>query len=130
MAYIMNIKIRYYCYYWLPVFLYMGLIFYMSSLSHIPSIESKIVSGWVGSNYLKHALEYFILGILLIRASKKSNLKNPLWFSLLTLSIYALSDEFHQIFVPGREFEIFDWFFDFIGGTAGVSLRRAIEKFI
>lgn len=36
--------------------------------------------------------------------------------------IYALSDEFHQLFVPGRAFELLDIALDSLGALAGALL--------
>ena len=40
--------------------------------------------------------------------------------SLLVCAIYALSDEIHQIFVPGRACRAFDVFVDSCGGAFGI----------
>ena len=114
----MNKLLRIQIFYWLPVYLYMILIFYLSSFSYIPSVESVIAKGFFIPNYIKHGIEYFVLGILLIRAGKKSEFKNYFLISIIIIGIYGLSDEFHQIFVPGREFDLIDWVSDIIGGLA------------
>ncbi len=117
----MNRLLRMQIFYWLPVYLYLILIFYLSSISYVPSVESEIVKGFFIPNYVKHVIEYFILGILLIRASKKSEFKNYFLISIIIIGLYGLSDEVHQLFVPGREFDLVDWFSDIIGGvTSGI----------
>ena len=37
-------------------------------------------------------------------------------------TLYAASDELHQLFVPGRDSSVFDWTADAIGGAAGAAL--------
>ncbi len=66
-------------------------------------------------------LEYAILFILLARAWQK-----PLKYSLIISICYALSDEFHQSFVPGRVMGLADICFD----TAGVFLGYLLYPFL
>jgi len=40
---------------------------------------------------------------------------------------YALSDEIHQLFVPGRAFQVFDLFIDFLGSLFGVFLYSRLK---
>jgi VanZ family protein len=67
--------------------LYAGLIFYLSSRSSFP------VPGYVWDFDM---------------------LSSPL-VSLLIASLYGVSDEVHQAFVPGRDSSPFDWLADTIG---------------
>lgn len=79
-----------------------------------------------------HASEYAILGILLtgaildIRKPWKRQL--PAYF--LIGAVYAASDEFHQLFVPGRSGQIRDVMIDSAGVAAGIILAcLAIKAF-
>jgi len=69
-----------------------------------------------------HFLIYFGLGFLLRNAYHVTgyvNIKGSVY--ALTVSIlYAISDEVHQIFVPGRGPGIKDVFIDSIGALAGI----------
>ena len=97
---------------WLPVFIWMGIIF---SFSSIPSTK---VSGVSIVDFLikksAHLTEYAILYILLLRATSKNWLA-----SAFILVAFASSDEFHQSFTPGREPTIKDVGFDSIGAFFG-----------
>ena len=65
-----------------------------------------------------HMVEYFVLYWLLFRAwSRKGELINKKVFvwSMVVAILYALSDEWHQTFVPGREGTLRDVGFDTIG---------------
>ena len=42
-----------------------------------------------------------------------------LWALIFTF-LYGVSDEYHQLFVPGREASAYDLLFDVIGGLGGV----------
>jgi len=68
---------------------------------------------------LFHAAEYFVLGWLLMRTCFTSPSQMFSRFpalSALTMGLlFAVSDEWHQYYVPGRSAEIFDVLFDFLG---------------
>ncbi len=66
---------------------------------------------------LAHMTEYFVLAILLIFALNATN-KMGVWNLLLALGIcffYSLTDEFHQLFVPGRSGQFVDCLIDTLG---------------
>ena len=99
--------------YWLPVFLYAALIFYISSIAApelpITGIDISLI----------HIPEFFILSYLLFRAFSTKNMNRSYMFILAILisTIYGVTDEIHQLFVPGRDFSIFDILFNFIGSS-------------
>lgn len=70
---------------------------------------------------LGHFTEYFILCMLLINSFYKDmTLRGNYKLSLLISFLYACSDEFHQLFVPGRSGQIVDVFIDTIGALLGI----------
>ena len=77
---------------------------------------------------LAHFTEYAILGLLAARAFTSSSRKilRQRWFaaSLLLITLYAFSDEFHQLFVPSRTGSIYDSFIDIAGGFTALFLLR------
>jgi len=68
---------------------------------------------------IAHLVEFFVLGYLLARALGGYSFKN-LCLSLVICLLYALSDEFHQAFVPYRSVSMVDWLVDVFGSTAGI----------
>jgi len=84
-----------------------------------------------------HAVEYLVLGLLVglgvrLRAGrgwrKRTDRRQVLRIALfcwLACVAYSLTDEFHQLFVPGRAFQLLDLTLDAIGSAIGVisSLR-------
>ncbi|AJD32604.1 VanZ family protein [Clostridium sporogenes] len=76
-----------------------------------------------------HITEYFILFMLLYFAFKKTFYKNPKIKASIITILYACTDEFHQLFISGREGKIRDVFIDSIGVFIGVLLIY-IFKFI
>jgi len=99
---------------WLPVIIWAGLIFCLSSIPHLrTSLKYDFIL-----RKIAHITEYFILTFLLYRAFKGSFNMNITQFFIYpaTLSfLYAVSDEFHQSFVPGRSASIRDVLIDTIG---------------
>lgn len=106
----------------------MGIIFYSSSLSadKLPSLNIPNI------DKLFHFIEYFVLGFLLVRAffysSTKPNYIYIFIASILIGSLYGVSDEFHQRFVPGRTCDIFDLLADVISSAMGAGLSLYKER--
>jgi VanZ family protein len=88
--------------YWMPVALYAGAIFFMSAQSHpeehLPSFLLKDVSDKV-----LHAVEYAGLGGLCYRAFRwrlsGQVAAHSLLVAIVTASLYGVTDEVHQLFV-------------------------------
>lgn len=78
-----------------------------------------------------HFIGYMILGILascLILQYENINKKYLLAF--LICVIYAISDEIHQLFVPGRAGQVRDVLIDSAGSLLGIILVMAFEKLL
>ena len=71
---------------------------------------------------LAHFLEYTLLGFLFTLHFSFYKLTKIKKASLAVAGcfIYALSDEIHQIYVPGRSFQFSDLLVDTLGGLLGV----------
>lgn len=73
-----------------------------------------------------HFAEYAALGFLLANALFQSGKKRwGVWAAGLA-SLYAATDEVHQLFVPGRACQLTDWLLDTAGGAAGAALFLAL----
>jgi VanZ family protein len=107
---------------WLPVVAWAGLIF---ALSSIPDLGTGL-GGWdLLLRKLAHAAEYAVLGALLLRALGR---ELP---AVLAGVAYAVTDEMHQAFVPGRQGAALDVLVDAAGVLIGVyvvgrAARRAL----
>ena len=69
---------------------------------------------------LAHFTEYFILGLLvynLIHGNKKKA-----YIAVIICVLYAISDEIHQLFVPGRSCQVLDIIIDSSGSLLGIIL--------
>jgi VanZ family protein len=69
-----------------------------------------------------HVAEYAILSLLLARTLVwKEPLNLVLLLAALAISVlFALGDEYHQVFVPGRRFETGDLMLDALGSGIGL----------
>ena len=73
-----------------------------------------------------HAIEYFILGFLVINSLKDYKPINYKYLVLCILFcfIYSVSDEIHQIYVPGRSCELKDVLIDSGSSTFGIIIYK------
>jgi VanZ family protein len=102
-------KTSYFIRYWVPVILYSGFIFYLSSLPN-PLKEltpSSLFLYFDFQKFVYHIVEYAILSFLLYRALKITS-KSPQILAILITIIYGILDEIHQFYVPGRIASVFD----------------------
>jgi len=104
--------------YWLPVLLYCLIIFIQSSYpssKHVPHVEYM--------DKLLHLGAYAVLSILFFRAfsvmKSSLNIGTLILLSIVFSTLYGISDEFHQHFVPAREADLLDILADFIGSIIG-----------
>ncbi len=107
---------------WLPLLLYSGLIFYLSSQSKLPMPAGSFPE----SDKILHFGAYALWGILFAWGLERSWPGLPLLgcIFIITLSgiLYGASDELHQHFVLGREASLWDLLADGLGGLAGALL--------
>lgn len=108
-------KAKPFLYYWLPVFIYAGLIFYLSSLSK--PIPDGILIEFSLRDKLLHIAQYFLLSFLLFRLFKFYDVSKAYLYAILIAIAYGITDEFHQIFVLGRVFSLYDVIADTIGAS-------------
>ena len=99
-------------YLWLPVFIWMGVIFFLSAQPVLKANQSFLLDFLIKKG--AHIFEYALLFMLLSRAR---NHRHHMSTFLFTIS-YAFIDETHQLFTPGRTGTIRDvLFFDLLGIT-------------
>lgn len=101
---------------WLPAIIMMGLIFMFSSLpnSRVPYFGQWDVLIKKGG----HALGFGMLGLAYAYALPTRLSRWHRWLlSLLMVVLFALSDEFHQSFVEGRNSSLVDVLIDTTGAV-------------
>ncbi len=109
--------------FWFPVLFYSGIIFTISS---VPDL--KVPAADLGLDKIYHFLEYVPLGFFLARALKGTQgrflRKEAVLITILFCFSYAVSDELHQMFVPGRSADTTDILADTLGGLIGGLIYR------
>jgi VanZ family protein len=108
---------------WLPVLAWMALIFVLSSQPTPPRAPDELLD--VLLKKAAHFVEYVVLALLLVRALVGTH--EPIGWRTKTLALvvavaYAVSDEVHQRFVPGRGPSAWDVGIDSLGAMSGVAL--------
>jgi VanZ family protein len=101
---------------WAPALGWAALIYLVSDQPTIPVDLSD------GRDKLAHFAAYSVLGLALGHARVHTGLPIPLLAAIGYL--FALSDELHQSFVPGRSAEFGDWVADSLGVLAGLFLHH------
>ena len=106
---------------WRITFSYM---LFIAILSHVPQddLPSNTAFKINHIDYFFHLIEYSVLGFLLHRSfnDDESFSISPIIGSIIIGVIFAITDELHQFFVPGRNMSFADLCFDFIGINIGL----------
>lgn len=135
---------------WSLALLWMGVIFYLSSQSGLESahlssgFREKLLSflglffpaiktaSFDGFDYFirknAHFFAYLFLGILVYFAVTNSHWPKPFFTAMIICVMYAASDEWHQLFVPGRSGQISDVLLDSSGALLGIIVCLFILK--
>jgi len=132
--------------YWLPLIIWMGVIFSASTAALSARHTSRIIGPilrWFKPDVTDetisrvqlvvrkggHLSEYAVLGMLFWNAWRKPVRRDPRpwrWseagIALAFSAAYAISDEIHQAFVPGRQAQVTDVFIDTAGAAIGLIL--------
>lgn len=136
---------------WAFVIVWMAVIFY---LSHQPATESDKLSTGITEiivenvqkvlpqnefdmNRLNHVVRknahffaYLLLGIFVLHALTKSGVLGfkAFFIALGICVLYAISDEVHQLFVPGRSGQVRDVLIDSTGALVGIGLYLCVKN--
>lgn len=134
---------------WLIVVLWMILIFYFSQQ---PVSDSRDLSSNITKQLIEivekvtplenvqesqlhhlvrknaHFIIYFFLGIFALLALKLTRLKRSTSavIALAVCMIYAVTDEYHQLFVDGRGAQLKDIFIDWAGAATGITVATLL----
>ena len=138
--------------YWLPVMIWMAIIFSASSDTMSSQHSSRIIGPvvrWLFPRLSEqsvdqivfairkcaHLTEYAVLAVLFWRAVRKPVDKDARpwrWaeagFAVLFVAVYAASDEIHQLFVPHREGRVTDVMIDTAGAVIGLLLLWLVGR--
>jgi VanZ family protein len=126
---------------WLPVAIWLVVIFCASTALFVPEHTSAIINPILRKLFPQaddatiwhlhlmvrkagHVMEYSILAILLARATLALAQTRRAWFviSITLVAGVAISDEFHQTFVPGRNGSPADVLLDVAAAAAALAV--------
>lgn len=120
-----NIKLSLLLNAWIPPIAWASLIFFLSGQSVLPKFDTSLVDFFFKK--LAHISVYLVLYLLFWRAIKiarpQSNHRTQWLAPFLLCLIYALNDELHQSFVPGRSATMRDIGYDTLGTTIAMLWR-------
>ncbi len=113
---------------------YIPLVIYWMVLLTATSLPSQDLPKVGVSDKIEHFSAYLILAVLLnltllVQNKFETLRKYPSLSTLTIIAFYALIDELHQLFIPGRDCEALDWVADFIGAILGIILINIILNF-
>lgn len=136
---------------WTLVILWMVLIFY---LSHQPATKSNELSTGITEKIVEaiekvapdfkidigrfnhiirknaHFFAYLVLGILVANGLRSCNVNGYKGFiiALIICVLYAISDEIHQLYVPGRGGQVKDVIIDSAGALVGIGVYKWLNR--
>jgi VanZ family protein len=109
----------------LGLFLYCLLIYWLSDQ---PALPMPMVFSF--QDKIQHLIAYFIMAMLAWRSfqSMVGSTRMLALASVVFCSLYGVSDEWHQSFVPGRDVSALDWIADTLGAILAVFLLKKLSK--
>jgi len=113
---------------YIPLFLYWIVLFIATT---IPAPALPEILDF--SDKIKHFIAYlgfaFLLSLTLHFQEKYKKFARYFFvYALVVVAVYGAIDEIHQIFVPNRMCEFWDWVADVAGGVVGISLSVAFLR--
>jgi VanZ family protein len=114
--------------YWVPVFAYVGVIFYLSSIPNM-GFATRL-SEMDPRKFSLHVLEYMGLGFLLCSALSNSGLtrNKALLLTLMVALAFGYADEKYQLSIPGRRFNPYDVVSDELGAMIGAVIAGVRKR--
>lgn len=103
---------------WIPVTLWMGIIFAMSSFEASVISQFNLVEFIIKKTI--HVIEYSFLWYLSFNALKRTHTNNTVkqgYIALIITIVYAVTDEIHQTLVPTRHGTFRDIIIDSLGAA-------------
>lgn len=109
---------------WIPAIIIAVCNFYLSSQTHI----NQMPQFW-NADKLVHFIcfsgfSFWISFACDIKSCRK------IWIPTLLIALWAVTDEIHQSFTPGRDASVFDWIVDTLGASFGALIFVLVSNFI
>jgi VanZ family protein len=108
----------------------------LSRILHLLHLSVSIATFQVLHHLMRkaaHVTEYAVFSMLLYYSLGGSRRREWRWspavWALVVAGVYSLTDEFHQLFVPGRGPSIFDSGIDTLGALLGILIVYVVCHF-
>jgi VanZ family protein len=119
---------------WALFALWLAAVFFASSLT---GDEVRPYVPTFTLHKLGHLLAYSSGAVILAlgwRCSTRWSWRKIVIVSVVMVSVYGATDEWHQSFTPGRGPSAWDWLLDTVSGLAGISVlllaRRRLQRWL
>jgi VanZ family protein len=100
------------------------------AFTFVVSHQPAVVIPFGAPDYVAHAINYSVLGVLLIWAlagGEWAAMTRPLMLSAVVLAVLlGIADEFHQSFIPGRDPSLHDVLADAVGASIGACVAAVV----
>ncbi len=110
---------------WLPVLVWMAVIFFFSAQAHSGEITHHYFGDWnLPVRKTAHCFEYAVLFLLANRAfmlTTRLSIRTQAAAAIGVAVFYSMSDEWHQSFVPGRSSTFSDCLVDTFGAVVALA---------
>jgi len=111
------------------------IIIHLAGNSHIVNVNAGNEAQFIENlqypiRKFAHMMEYMIFTLSVVLALYVWNVKNK-WLYIIAFAvsvIFASTDEFHQLFVPGRSGMFIDVLIDSIGAAIGLFIVRSVRR--
>ena len=111
---------------WRLLVAWMALIFALSSIpNNFAESDSAIPAGKIA-----HGIEFAVLALILAWLARQRGYRRAIAFAAAVVlsTLYGVTDEVHQRFVPGRDVSRPDLAADVIGAIAGASMAIVVAS--
>jgi VanZ family protein len=115
--------------YQLPLFIWAAFIFWLSSLSTLPHIETPVIA----ADKLAHMSVFFVFcwfsrRALFFQTTLPILKRWSLVCAFFLTCLYGYLDEVHQLYVPGRAYDYYDMLADAIGALLFIILFSVLVR--
>jgi VanZ family protein len=108
---------------WMVVAAYLALVFFLSAQSTLPELPGA------PNDKVQHSTAYAVMGVLvtwaLVRGEWRRVTCRTVVLATLFCTVYGWTDEVHQLFVPGRQYDLYDLLADATGAFLGAAAAWA-----
>ena len=113
---------------WIAVAFWALGIFILSSISGSDIAKMNIFDIWDKAAHFTAFATGAVLLALALRWNTEWSLKRVVWFTIVAISLYGVSDEWHQLYTPHRSgADVGDWTADTLGAIAGAVVTSFIH---